>query len=134
MAYKTSNAIKRHLQEKWEAACNGYLLELANMWELDCKSYGFWIGNDVGGTFSYGDTGLYIDMDNVRYCVENDIAKDEYMEWLEYCVWASEFEQNVPNLKSWHMGCPRVDETTQERLLAMKRELCELIEETKTKF
>ena len=134
MAYKVHDAVKRNLKEKFEEVCNGYLLELANMWELDCKTYGFWVGDEVGGVYSYGDTGLFINMDDIRYCVINNVPYSEYMKWLEYCVWAEEFKQTVPNLKAWHHGCPRVDETTQERLSAMKYELEKNIEETKGKY
>lgn len=134
MAYKVHDAVKRDLQKRFEEVCNGYLLELANMWDLDCKAYGFWIGDEVGGTFSYGDTGLFIDMDNIRYCVINNVSYSEYRDWLDYCVWAADFDQNVPNLKAWHDGCPRVDVVTQEKLSAMRYEMIKMCEELKEKF
>jgi len=134
MAYKVHDAVKRNLKEKFEEVCNGYLFELANMWELDCKTYGFWVGNEVGGVYSYGDTGLFINMEDIRYCVINNVQYSEYMEWLEYCVWAEEFKQNAPNLKAWHNGCPRVDVVTRGKLSAMKYEFEKLIEETKERF
>jgi len=123
----------RLLRENYENACNAYLLALANMWEWDCKSYGFWIGDDVGGVYSYGDS-TFIGMDDIIYCVENNISESAYIEWQEYCLWAKDFDQTVPNLKSWCMGCPRVDVATQEKLTAMRNELNELIKETKAKF
>lgn len=134
MAYKVHDAVKRNLKEKFEEVCNGYLLELANMWELDCKTYGFWVGDEVGGVYSYGDTGLFINMEDIRYCVINNVSYSEYRDWLDYCVWAVEFGQNAPNLKAWHNGCPRVDVVTQEKLSAMKYEFEKLIEETKERF
>ena len=66
--------------------------------------------------------------------LKNSISEKTYDEWQEYCLWAKDFEQVVPNLKSWCMGCPRVDEATQEKLTAMRNELNELIKETKAKF
>lgn len=134
MAYKVHDAVKRNLKEKFEEVCDGYLLELANMWELDCKTYGFWVGDEVGGVYSYGDTGLFINMEDIRYCVINNVSYSEYRDWLDYCVWAAEFGQNAPNLKAWHSGCPRVDVVTQEKLSAMKYEFEKLIEETKERF
>ena len=130
--YKTTDGMKRLLKDEYEKNCNKYLLELYNMWELDAH-YGYWVSDNIGGTLCYGDTGLFIDMDNIRYCVENDISYSQYMEWLDYCVWAADFEQDVPNLKSWCKGCPRVDVATQEKLSAMRTELMRTIEETKTK-
>ena len=123
----------RLLRENYENACNAYLLALANMWEWDCKSYGFWIGDDVGGIYSYGDC-TFINMDDIIYCVENSISEKTYDEWQEYCLWANDFSQDIPNLKSWCMGCPRVDAATQEKLTNMRKELNELIQKTKAKF
>ena len=128
-----SKAILRALREDYEKACNGYLVTLLNMWELD-SHYGFWVSDEVGGTYSYGDTGLYLNMDDMIYVVENNISEQSYREWLDYCVWAEEFNQTVPNLRSWHHGFPRVDEATQKKLSDMKHELNKLIEETKEKF
>ena len=133
MAYKTCDAVKRNLQNKFEEVCNGYLLELCNMWDLSAKPYGDWICNEVGGTWCYGEN-LFIDFDNIKYCVDNNVSYSTYMDWLDYCVWAADFGQTVPNLKSWCMGCPRVDVATQEKLSSMRYELNKLIEETKSKF
>lgn len=121
MAYKTHNAVKKHLKEQWEAACNGYLLELLNMWELDCF-YGYWIGDEVGGVYAYDDS-IFINIDDIRYCVENNVSYNTYQDWQEYCVWANEFNQATPNLNSWCKGCPRVDEETQKKLSSMKSDL-----------
>ena len=128
-----SKAILRALREDYEKACNGYLVTLLNMWELDA-SYGFWVSDEVGGTYSYGDTGLYLNMDDMIYVVENNISEQSYREWLDYCVWAEEFNQTVPNLRAWHHGFPRVDEATQKKLSEMRYELDRLIEKTKGKF
>lgn len=132
MAYKTKDAVKRQLKKQWELACGYYMVELCNMWELD-SSNGFWVADEIGGTWCYGET-LFIDMDNVKFCVENDVSYSEYMDWLDYCVWAADFDQNVPNLKAWHDGCPRVDAVTQEKLSAMRYEMIKMCEELKEKF
>lgn len=133
MNNNVSKAMLRALREDYEKACNGYLVTLLNMWELDA-SYGFWVSDEVGGTYSYGDTGLFLNMDDMIYVVENNISEQSYQEWLDYCVWASEFNQTVPNLRAWHHGFPRVDEATQKKLSDMKRELNKLIEESKRKI
>lgn len=128
-----SKAMLHALREDYEKACNGYLVTLLDMWELDAH-YGFWVSNEVGGTYSYGDTGLYLNMDDMIYVVENKISPQSYREWLDYCIWAEEFNQTVPNLRAWHHGFVRVDEATRKKLSDMKRELNKLIEETKEKF
>ena len=110
-----------------------YLVTLLNMWELDAH-YGFWIADEVGGIYSYGDTGLVINMDDIRYIVENSISEESYREWTEYCLWANKFNQTEPTLKAWHHGFPCVDVETRRKLSEMKYELDRLIEETKEKF
>ena len=133
MSNNISKAVLRALREDYEKACNGYLVTLLNMWELDAY-YGFWVADEVGGTYSYGDTGLYLNMDDMIYVVENQFSEQSYREWHEYCLWACEFNQTVPTLRAWHNGFVRVDEATQKKLSDMKRELNKLIEETKEKF
>ena len=49
---KTKDAAKRQLKEQWEKACNGFLVELLRMWELD-RYYGSWVAEEVGGVFDY---------------------------------------------------------------------------------
>jgi hypothetical protein len=128
-----SKAMLRVLREDYEKACNSYLVTLLNMWELDAH-YGFWIADEVGGIYSYGDTGLFIDMDDIRYIVENSISEESYREWTEYCLWANKFNQTEPTLKAWHHGFPCVDTETRRKLSEMRCELDMLIEETKEKF
>ena len=130
MAYKTKDAIKRELRKHWETACNYYLVELFNMWGLSAPN-GFWVADDIGGTFCYGE--IYINMEDIKFCVENDVTLEEYTEWMDYCVWAHEFKQSSPNLRSWHNGCPRVDKSTQEKLSTLKLNMEKLMEETRQK-
>lgn len=132
MKYNISEAVKRNLKENYEKDCNAYLVELLNMWDLSYKD-GFWVGNEVGGLYSHGDS-IFISMENIIYCVENAVGYDTFFEWSEYCLWAIEFNQNTPNLKSWCMGCPRVDEATQKMLTTKKLEFEELVRKTKERF
>lgn len=125
MAYKVNDAVKNHLKEQWENACNAYLLELHNMWDLDHdltpKGYGYWIGDEVGGVYVYGDS-IFINIDDIRYCVENNVSYETYQDWQEYCVWANEFNQDTPNLNAWCKGCPRLSESEQQKLRDLKKD------------
>lgn len=109
------------LRQKYENSCNSWLVELLNMWEMSALD-GYWVSDEVGGVFILGDD-VYLNMDDIIYCVENAITYEEYTEWQNYCLWAYEFQQNRPNLESWHMGCPRVDEEGRKKLTDMKKEL-----------
>ena len=129
---KASDAIKRMLKEKYDSACNSYLLELLNMWELD-SYYGFWIADKVGEIFAYGDS-TFIDMANIIFCVENDVKEDVYNEWQEYTIFASEYEQTIPNFPSWHKGCPRLSAEEQQKLRGLKRDLDAAIDDYKNRY
>ena len=130
---KTKDSTKAMLREQWEKACNGYLVELLRMWELDAY-YGYWIGEEIGCVYDYGDGTFTIGMDDIIYCVEHDIGREQYIEWQEYCCDASEFGFDTPNLKSWMMGCPRTPPEVFEKLRKMKAELNEAIKAEKEKY
>ena len=125
---KTKDAIKDKLKEQWDHACNGYLLALLNMWELDAH-YGYWIGDETGGLYDYGDGMMTINMEDIIYCVEHDVTALQYQEWQDYICDAAEFDFVIPNLRSWMKGCPRIDEATFKRLREIKAKLNEVIRE-----
>jgi hypothetical protein len=125
---KTKEDIKRMLRKQWEQACNGYLVELLRMWELD-SYYGFWVGDETGGVYDYGDGMFTINMDDIIYCVLEDITREQYEEWQQYICDASEFNFNIPNLRSWMRGCPRATHEIFETLRQMKREYENVVKE-----
>lgn len=130
---KTKDSTKAMLREQYEKACNGYLVELLRMWELDAY-YGYWIGEEIGGVYDYGGGMFTIGMNDIIYCVENDIGREQYIEWQEYCCDASEFGFDMPNLKSWIMGCPRTSQEVFKKLREMKKILDDAIKAEKEKY
>ena len=130
---KTKDSTKAMLREQCEKACNGYLTELLRMWELDAY-YGYWIGEEIGGVYDYGGGMFTIGMNDIIYCVENDIGREQYIEWQEYCCDASEFGFDMPNLKSWIMGCPRTSQEVFKKLREMKKILDDAIKAEKEKY
>lgn len=130
---KTEDAKKAKLRKDYEQACNGYLVELLRMWELDAH-YGYWIAEEIGGVYDYGGGMFTIGMNDIIYCVEHDVTETQYMEWQDYLCDAAEFGFDTPNLKSWMMGCPRTQPEVFEKLRKMKAELNEAIKAEKEKF
>lgn len=132
-----NNMTKGHLsilKENYENACNGYLTALLNMWELD-SYYGYWVADDVGGVYSYGDTGLFMNMDEIIYCVNNNISSDTFRDFLDYVVWAHEFEQTTPTLKQWCEGVfSAIDIETRNKLSDMKAEMQQMMTELNRKY
>lgn len=122
--------IKKELKEQYEKACTAYRDELLRMWELD-EYYADWIADEIGGTLDYGCGMFTLNMDEIIYCVDNDVTEAEVMEWQEYICDASEFGFDIPNLRSWHKGRPRIPASAFERLREMKRALEDAVEEEK---
>lgn len=120
---------KTQLREQWEKACNDYMKELLRVWELD-TFYAYWVGEDVGGVLDY-DGAFSISMEEIIFCVENDVTEDQYEEWQNYICDAAEFGFSTPNLKSWMKGCPRTPPEVFARLRSMKKDLADVVEEEK---
>ena len=121
---------KELLKKNYEKACNDYVAALLALWELD-SYYGFWISDEVGGVYDYGDGIFTIGMQDIVYCVDNGVTEREYEEMLEYCVKCSEYNLPMINLNAWHNGAPRHDFT---KLDALKKDLDNAIENEKNKF
>ena len=131
--HQGSNMNKAHkelLKENYEKACNDYVAALLNLWDLD-GYYGYWIGEEVGGVYDYGDGIFTIGMQDIVYCVENGVTEEEYEEMLEYCVKCHEYNLPMMNLNAWHKGAPRHDFT---KLDAAKKALEDEIKKEKKKF
>lgn len=129
---KVNSDIKINLKKDWEKVCNGYLLELLNMWGLNA-CYGYWIGDEVGGVYDY-DTAFSINIDDIIYCVENDVTECEYIDWQDYVSEAAMYGFNTPNLKSWMKGCPRVDREVFDHLRSLKENFDKIISEESEKI
>ena len=126
---KTKEGTKKVLRCEFAVACNGYLCELLRMWELDAH-YGYWNSDEPGTIYHYGET-HNLTMDDIIYIVENDIEENEVLAWEDYCLDAHEFGFDIPNLRSWHRGCPRTSKETFDALRLMKNELATAVEEEK---
>ena len=129
---KTKDSVKRMLKEQYEKACNGYLVELLRMWELDAH-YGYWNSDQPGTIYHYGETHNLL-MEDIIYIVENDIEEDEVLAWEDYCLDAYEFKFTTPNLRAWHRGCPRTPQEVFDHLRELKANLAHAVEEEKDRI
>ena len=114
------------LKETYEKACNDYVAALLNLWDSD----GYWIGGEVGGVYDI-DGWITIDMQDIVYCVENNVTSKEVSEWQDYYVKCHDYNLPAMNLNAWHKGAPRHDFT---KLDAAKKALEDEIENEKNKF
>lgn len=129
---KTKDSVKQLIKEQYEKACNAYVDKLLTLFEVD-KSDCWWVAEEVGGVFIVGDM-LSLNMQDIVYIVDNDIPYDDCCEWQDYNWRADEFHFNAINIKSWHMGAPRVPQEVFDKLRKMKEELNNLVEETRNKY
>ena len=129
---KTKEGTKKVLRCQFAVACNGYLNELLRMWELDAH-YGYWNSDQPGTIYHYGET-HDLSMEDIIYIVENDIEEDEVLAWEDYRLEAHEFGFSMPNLRSWHRGCPRTPQEVFDRLREMKANLAKAVEEEKKRM
>ena len=68
------------LQDCWRNVCREYVRAFIEKHELDTLNYeDYWINNDPGTIICLND--MYIDMENLRYDIDNDIPKDKFEEW-----------------------------------------------------
>ena len=130
---KAKDAVKQQLKEQWRKAVRGYQAALLNMWELDAH-YGYWIGDEEGGVYDYGDGMFTIGIDNMIYCVDCDITREQYEEWQQYICDASEFGFDTPNLRSFVRGCPRTPAETFQHLRELKATLNDAIRDEKERM
>lgn len=125
-----NKAHKELLKKNYEKACNDYVAAFLTFWELD-SYYGFWIADEVGGLYNYGDGCFTISMCDIMYCVENNVKYDEFLEYQEYNVKCLDYNLHTMNLNAYHKGAPRYDFT---KLDALKKDLENAIENEKNKF
>lgn len=130
--YKTPDEIKRVLKQEYEHVVKSYTVELNNMWGLE-PFYCWWVNNEIGGTYCFNDTEA-LNFDEIIFCVENNVDYKTFSEWSEYCIFANEFNQNIPNLQAWYKGCPRLSAAEQQKLKDIKSDLYAAINDYKKRF
>lgn len=85
------------LPKIYEGVCDEYRKRLCDQWEIPFDET-WWQGDKIGGDLSLSDWWMPLNMEQIRYIVDNCVSEDE---WLEYCDFAeSEIEdgrQSPPN-------------------------------------
>ena len=127
---------KEYIKMNYETACYEYLKRLLFNWGYgDCtvSSVGWWVGDDIGGLFCFEDD-TFINMDEIRYCVDNDVSQETYNEYIEYNLKCSEYGFENMNLNAFVKGAPRIQEEAFDGLDKQKKMLEESIERLKEKL
>ena len=113
-----NKAHKELLKKNYEDACNEYVKALLALWDLSLPN-GYWIGDEVGGIYDI-DGWITIGMQEIIYCVENNVTSKEVEEWQDYYIKCHNYNLPTMNLKAYHKGAPRHDFS---KLDALREEL-----------
>lgn len=127
---------KEYIKINYETACYEYLKRLLKNWGYgDCvvSSVGWWVGDDIGGVFCLEDN-TFLNMDDIRYCVDNDVDEDTYADYLDYNLRCADYGFNQINLNAFIKGAPRISDESFERLERIQLELEKSIEDVKKKI
>jgi hypothetical protein len=119
---------KLELKLAYEVACTRYLAAFMEKYDLSCDPEP-WVGNEVGTIAEVGD--YFFDFQDIKRCIDEDVEWQDLIEWYDYNIEVGTLGLTTINLKSWLKGAPRVDQMRIEEIKAKRKELEELIEETK---
>ena len=116
------------LRLAYEAAVTNYLSAFMKQYDLSCDPEP-WVGNEIGTIAEIGD--YFFSFYDIKRCVDENVKWEDLIEWYDYTTEVSILGLTTINLKSWLMGAPRVNQMRIEEIKAKRKELEELIEETK---
>ena len=123
-----NKAHKELLKKNYEKACNEILKAFCSTYELQYEENA-WVAGDVGTIAEVGD--YYIDFQDMKYMLDNDIAFEEWLRWYDYCLDAHDLGLDTPHFTSWHKGCSRLTKEQIQGIKDKRRELEELIDSYK---
>ena len=96
---------------------------------------GYWIGNQIGEVYDFGDT-MTFDFRDILIDLKEDAPKDEIFKWRDYMmrIWsinhmAGSMLLKDNNYRSWLKGCPRL---TEEELNAVENKWKTFVDEIAT--
>ena len=127
-----NKAHKELLSENYCKVCEEYLKAFCDNYERRYEKDS-WVAGEVGTIACIGD--YFFDFNDViKYAVDNNLTDwNELLEWYDYTLFALEYNQTIPNFKSWHKGCPRLTKEEQQKLIDLKENFEDVIKEYRKK-
>lgn len=109
------------LIKNYENAVNAIIEEFKNKQEIESNE-GYWIGNQIGEVYDFGDT-MTFDFRDIMIDLKENATKGEIFKWRNYMlrIWqinnmaGGVFLQEA-NYRSWLRGCPRISEEDLDRI------------------
>lgn len=121
------------LRHNFEKAVAGYVAAFIKQFDLNEKDC-WWVGDRIGvDLFCFNDH-FAVTLDNMIYIVEEGVTFEEFVKWEDYCTKCHEYNLPIMNLESWHKGCPRIPQSTFDRLDGLKHDLEDAVKNEQEKY
>lgn len=93
------------IKERFENVVHEYCIAFCNKHGYEYDQDG-WAAGDVGGVLEVTEGYMYVNFDEIRYDIDNNIPKGTFEEYYEYSTECAFVDgaKNV-NYRSWCMGC-----------------------------
>lgn len=123
------------LIKNYEDAVNAIIDEFKKKQEFDSNE-GYWIGNQIGEVYDFGDT-MTFDFHDILADIKENANKGEIINWRNYMlrIWsinnmAGGILLHEVNYRNWIKGCPRLTneelDTIENKWKALVDEIAEL--------
>ena len=119
------------LIKNYETAVNAIIEEFKKKQEIDSNE-GYWIGNQIGEVYDFGDT-MTFDFRDIMIDLKENAPQDEIFKWRNYMlrIWsinnmAGGVLLHEVNYRSWLKGCPHL---TNEELDTIEKKWKTLVDE-----
>lgn len=93
---------KRNFKNNYETACNDYIKELCKRYDW-CYEDGWWVCNEIGGTFCTSDIEYSLSMNDIKLLVDENVDFKIFGEWWDYNLVMSYAIMLYPNNDKYHM-------------------------------
>ena len=114
---------KRNLKNNYETACNEYIKELCKRYDW-CYEDGWWVSNEIGGTFCTSDIEYSLSMNDIKLLVDENVDFKIFSEWWDYnlvmsyaiMLYPNNDKYRMINLHTWLNNYPDNKKISQEEL------------------
>lgn len=93
---------KRNFKNNYETACNDYIKELCKRYDW-CYEDGWWVSNEIGGTFCTSDIEYSLSMNDIKLLVDENVDFKIFSEWWDYNLVMSYAIMLYPNNDKYRM-------------------------------
>ena len=90
------------LKSAYEDICQEYVRRLCEAWEIPLEE-AWWHGDEIGGSLFLADWWMPLDMQELRYVVENGVTHESWMEYCDFVESEINSGKSQPriNFRSW---------------------------------